>query len=156
MSQLFRKVLCAVDFSPSTKMTIEMARQIAEANKGTVILFHVVPMPIEAIGQPLMVEPIAGAEDDARKRINRIASESLSHSYEILVVTGDPASSIIESAREQNADLIVMATHGRTGISHFFLGSVAERVVRESSVPVMTVRAPSQKHRLLSESVVRG
>ena len=156
MSQLFRKVLCAVDFSPSTTMTIEMARQIAEANKGTVILFHVVPMPIEAIGQPLMVEPIAGAEDDARKRINRIASESLSHSYEILVVTGDPASSIIESAREQNADLIVMATHGRTGISHFFLGSVAERVVRESSVPVMTVRAPSQKHRLLSESVVRG
>jgi universal stress protein A len=120
-----------VDFSPSTKMTIEMARQIAEANKGTVILFHVVPMPIEAIGQPLMVEPITGAEDDARKRLNRIASESLTRSYEILVVTGDPATSIIESAKEQSADLIVMATHGPTGLSHFLLGSVAERVVRD-------------------------
>jgi nucleotide-binding universal stress UspA family protein len=156
MSNLFRKVLCPVDFSPSTEMTIEMARQIAEANKGTVILLHVVPMPIEAVGQPLMVEPLVGAEDDARRRLNRIAGESLTHSYEILIVTGDPAASIIEEAKEQAADLIVMATHGRTGLSHFFLGSVAERVVRESSVPVMTVRAPSEKHRLLSESVLLG
>ena len=135
-------------------MTIEMARQIAEANKGTVILFHVVPMPAEAIGQPLMVEPLTLAEDDARKRLNRIAGESLTHSYEIVVVTGEPATSIIEAAGERAADLIVMATHGRTGLSHFFLGSVAERVVREASVPVMTLRSPSQKHRLLSESVV--
>jgi nucleotide-binding universal stress UspA family protein len=154
MSHPFRKVLCAVDFSPSTKMTVEMARQIAEASQGTVILFHVVPMPIEALGQPLAVEPLTGAEDDARQRLNHLASESLTHSYEIVVVTGDPAASIIAAAEEHGADLIVMATHGRTGLSHFFLGSVAERVVRESSVPVMTVRAPAQKHRLLSESVV--
>lgn len=156
MSHPFRKVLCALDFSPSTNLTIETARQIAEANKGTVILFHVVPMPVEAIGQPLMVEPLAGAEDDARKRLNRIASENLTHAYEILVVTGDPASAITEAAAQQSADLIVMATHGRTGLSHFFLGSVAERVVRESSVPVMTVRAPFEKHRLLSPSVLLG
>src|ERR1700693_5847778 len=84
MSVAFRKVLCAVDFSPSTKMTIETARQIAETNKGTVILFHVVPMPFEAVGPPLLVEPLAGAEDDARRRLNRIASESLTHSYEIV------------------------------------------------------------------------
>jgi len=156
MSHPFRKVLCAVDFSPSTKMTIETARQLAEANKGTVILLHVVPMPVEAIGQPLMVEPLSGAEDDARRRLNRIASEGLTNAYEIVVVTGDPAASIIEAAEEHGADLIVMATHGRTGLSHFFLGSVAERVVRESPVPVMTVRAPSEKHRLLSQSVLLG
>lgn len=156
MSQSFRRILCAVDFSPSTKMTIEMARQIAEANHGTVILFHVVPLPIEATGQPLMVEPLTGAEEDARKRLNRIASETLTHSYEIVVVTGEPAISILEGVKEQSADLIVMATHGRTGLSHFFLGSVAERVVRESSVPVMTVRAPMEKHRILSQSVVIG
>jgi nucleotide-binding universal stress UspA family protein len=156
MAHLFRRILCAVDFSPGTNLTIETARNIAEDNKGTVILLHVVPMPIEAIGQPLMIEPLAGAEDDARKRLNRIASETLTHSYEILVVTGDPATSITEAARDQGADLIVMATHGRTGLSHFFLGSVAERVVRESSIPVMTVRAPIEKHRLLSESIVLG
>jgi nucleotide-binding universal stress UspA family protein len=156
MSHPFSKVLCAVDFGPSTKTTIETARHLAEANKGTVILFHVVPMTVEAIGQPLMVEPLAGAEDDARKRLNHIASEALTHAYEILVVTGDPATSIIEAAEQQGADLIVMATHGRTGLSHFFLGSVAERVVRESSVPVMTVRAQWEKHRSLSPSVLLG
>ncbi len=156
MPHPFQKVLCAVDFSPSTTLTIETARQIADANKGTVILFHVVPMPIEAIGQPLIIEPLGGAEEDARKRLNRIASERLSHAYEIVVVTGDPAGAIIDAAQEQAADLIVMATHGRTGLSHFFLGSVAERVVRESSVPVMTVRVPSEKHHLLSPSVLLG
>jgi nucleotide-binding universal stress UspA family protein len=156
MSHPFQKVLCAVDFSPSTTLTIETARQIAEANKGTVILFHVVPMPMEAMGQPLMVEPLGGAEEDARRHLNRIASENLSHAYEILVVTGDPAAAITEAAAQQGADLVVMATHGRTGLSHFFLGSVAERVVRESSVPVMTVRVPAEKHRLLSPSVLLG
>jgi nucleotide-binding universal stress UspA family protein len=156
MSHPFQKVLCAVDFSPSTKLTIETARQIAEANRGIVILLHVVPMPVEAMGQPLMVEPLGGAEEDARKHLNSIASENLTHAYEILVVTGDPAAAIAEAAAQQDADLIVMATHGRTGLSHFFLGSVAERVVRESLVPVMTVRAPSEKHRLLSPAVLLG
>jgi nucleotide-binding universal stress UspA family protein len=158
MSHVFRKVLCPVDFGPNTGMTIEMARQVAEANLGTVILLHVVPMPIEAIGQPLMIEPLAGAEDDARQRLNRIASETLTHAYEIVVVTGDPAVAIGAAAEEHGADLIVMATHGRTGIGHFFLGSVTERVVRESPVPVMTVRAPSERadsHRSPSSPVER-
>src|SRR5215470_5649113 len=128
MSHPFGKILCAIDFSPSTKTVIETARQIAEPCNGTIILLHVVPMAVEAMGQPLMVEPLAGAEDDARRRLNSIAAETLTRSYEILVVTGDPAAAIIEEADHQAADLIVMATHGRTGLSHFFLGSVAERV----------------------------
>jgi len=70
-----------------------------------------------------------------------------------VVVTGDPAVAIGAAAEEHGADLIVMATHGRTGIGHFFLGSVTERVVRESPVPVMTVRAPSGKRRFPSQSI---
>lgn len=156
MADSFKKILCAVDFGPSTKMTIEMARQIAESNNGTVLLLHVVPMPIESIGQPLMVEPLRGAEEDARRHLNHLAADNLTHAYEIIVLTGEPAPTIIEAAQEHAADLIVMATHGRTGLKHFFLGSVAERVVRESPVPVMTVRGPAEKHRLLSQSVLLG
>ncbi len=156
MADPFRRILCAVDFSPGTKMTVDMARQVAESSKGTVILLHVVPLPVEAIGQPLMVEPLTGAEEDARRRLNHLAAESLTHAYEILVVTGEPATTISQVANEQHADLIVMATHGRTGLKHFFLGSVAERVVRESPVPVMTVRALAEKHHLLSQSVLLG
>ncbi|HLI82215.1 MAG TPA: universal stress protein [Candidatus Binataceae bacterium] len=156
MSLPFRKVLCAIDFGSTTPMTVEMAREIAEANRGNVIFFHVVPMAVEAMGQPLMVEPLTGAEEDARLRLEHLATESHALSYEIQVLTGDPAASIIAAARENGADLIVMATHGRTGLSHFILGSVAERVVRESTVPVITVRAPMRKHRLISESVLLG
>ena len=156
MPNPFRRVLCAVDFTPITRTIIETARHIAQEGNGTVILLHVVPMPVEAMGQPLMVEPLAGAEDDARHRLNSIAAETLTRGYEILVVTGDPANSILEEAAHQGADVIVMATHGRTGLSHFFLGSVAERVVRESPIPVMTVRMPSRKNRVLAQSVVLG
>jgi len=156
MSAPFQKVLCAIDFAANTAMTIEMARLVAESTRGNVILFHAVPMPVEAMGQPLMVEPLTGAEEDARRALERLAVENHLPSYEIRVVTGDPAASIIETAREDGADLIVMATHGRTGLSHLILGSVAERVIRESTTPVMTVRTPHRKHRFLSESVLLG
>jgi universal stress protein A len=116
----------------------------------------VVPMAVEAMGQPLMVEPLTGAEEDARRQLDRLARDSHAQNYEIAVVTGDPAPSIIQAAKEHAADLIVMATHGRTGLSHFFLGSVAERVVRESSIPVMTVRAPAKHPHVLSKSILLG
>ncbi len=154
MKQLFRRVLCPVDFGPNTAMTIEMARQIVEEGGGTLILFHVVPMPIEAMGQPLLVEPLSGAEQDAKARLNKLAAEMLKVPYEIAVLTGQPAEAILDAAVEQHADLIVMATHGRTGLGHFFLGSVAERVLREAPVPTLTVRAPSPRRKRLSESTL--
>ena len=156
MSNPFRRVLCALDLGPASQMTIEMARQIAEADGGSVIFLHVVPMPVEAMGQPLMVEPLAGAEQDARRQLERLAIESHSPQYEVEVVTGDPAASIIEAAKEHAADLIVLATHGRTGLSHFIVGSVCERVVRESSIPVLTVRAAAKHRHPLSKSILLG
>jgi nucleotide-binding universal stress UspA family protein len=154
MSEPWRKVLCAVQFDSGTSATLEMARQIAETTGATVIFFHAVPMPIEAIGQPLMVQPLIGAENDARSGLSHIAGEMALMSHEIEVTSGDPAICIIEGATRLAADVIVMATHGRVGLSHFFLGSVAERVVRESPVPVITVRTSSHRDRLLSEAVL--
>jgi len=156
MPHLFRKTLCAVDLGPNSQATIEMARQIAQADGGSVVFLHVVPMPVEAMGQPLMVEPLTGAEEDARRQLDRLAHDSDTPNFEVEVVTGDPGRCIIEAAREHQADLIVMATHGRAGLSHFFLGSVAERVVRESSIPVMTVRAPAKHSHVLSKSILLG
>ena len=154
MSNPWRKVLCAVQFDTSTKPTVDMGRQIANATGATLIFFHVVPMPFEAIGQPRTVDAVSGAEDDARRRLSHLAGENPIMSYEIQVVSGDPASAIIDAAMEQEVDLIVMATHARTGLEHLFLGSVTERVVRESTVPVMTLRIGRPPHHLLSESVL--
>ena len=61
--------------------------------------------------------------------------------HEMLVISGDPAEQVLNTARGLDADLIVMGTHGRKGLSHLVLGSVAERVVRESSVPVLTAHS---------------
>jgi len=141
MAHPFRKVLCPLDFGPNTKLTIDTARQVAEQNGATIVLFHVVP---------------SGATRDAKERMHRIASENFSDKtpHEIEVATGDPAAKILQAAEKDHADLIVMATHGRTGVDHFVLGSVAERVVRESPVPVLTVRGSSGKHAHVPESVL--
>jgi len=66
------------------------------------------------------------------------------HSAQTLFVEGLPADEILRAARRARADLVVMGTHGRRGVSRLFMGSVAERVVRESRVPVLTVRAPTR------------
>ncbi len=63
---------------------------------------------------------------------------------ETLVTSGDPAEQVLETARDLDADLIVMGTHGRKGLSHLVLGSVAERVVRESPIPVLTAHSTAR------------
>jgi universal stress protein A len=82
------------------------------------------------------------AEKVSKEKLQEIAQERLKGGirYEILTRVGDAAKSILEVAEEVGAELIVMATHGRSGISHFFLGSVAEQVVREAPCPVLTLR----------------
>jgi len=84
-------------------------------------------------------------EQAARARLQDIAREHLEGKvhYEILIRTGDPSEEILRAAEDFAVDSVVMATHGRTEPGHFLLGSVAERVVRESSRPVLTMREPA-------------
>lgn len=121
-------------------MTLETAQRLAEDSGAKLILFHVVPLPVEMVGQPMLVEPLSFAQDEARARIELLAKRlGLKVPYEVVVVIGDPAREIVRAIGEHNADLVVMATHSRTGLRHFFLGSVAARVVRDSPVPMLTV-----------------
>jgi len=153
MSHPFNKVLCPLDLGPGARPSIQMIAKWADAET-KLILFHVVPMPVEAIGQPLMVEPLAGAEQDAREQLKKLASDASLTNAEIVVVTGDPANEIMRATTEHQCDLIAMATHGRTGFGHFLLGSVTERVVRESSVPVLTMGVIRHGHPIAAGSVL--
>ncbi len=138
---MFRRILCPVDFDPNSFSALDLACTIARQNDGTIHVLLVVPLPAAALGQPLVVEPIEGAQREARTRLERLIYDRVKlGTDQIVVVSGDPASEIIRIAGEIKPDLIVMATHGRTGLSHFFLGSVAEHVVREAPCPVLTVR----------------
>jgi nucleotide-binding universal stress UspA family protein len=81
-------------------------------------------------------------ERAAKVRLERIARDMLEGKvpYQVHVISGTPDDDVVRMAHELSADLVVMATHGRKGLRHFILGSVAERVMREAECPVLTMR----------------
>jgi nucleotide-binding universal stress UspA family protein len=140
MADLFSRILCPIDFSPNSVAALEIARQMGVRSKGALILLYVVPQPIE-VGQPILLEPIPGMDPVEKLKTLAISKLNGTIPYEIDVVMGDAASEIIDAVGRHHCDAVVMATHGRTGLKHLFLGSVAERVVRESAAPVLTIRS---------------
>lgn len=135
-------VLCPIAFDPGSLRALKLACEIVEDSAGTICLFHVVPWSVPAV-RPASAQLLIEAKEAAETRLGELAREYVKVKVpcEIAVVMGvDPATEIIRAATERNADVVVMATHGRTGLSHFVLGSVAEKVVRECPCPVLTVR----------------
>lgn len=142
----FRRILCPVDFDDNSMQALDTAANFARENDGTVFVLHVVPMILAPTGMPVYVDLYRGQEEAARAKLLEIAQKRLAGlKYELLTHTGEPAGSILNAEKKINADVVVMATHGRRGFKRFFLGSVAEVVLRESTCPVMTVRStPAQ------------
>ena len=148
MPASFRKILCPVYFDETSPIALEYARHFAKRAEGIIHLLHVVPTDeMHLLRKVYRTQGGGGAdiiwaEKVAQNLLASLAQEHLSGmSHEIVTRTsGDPVTGILEARRELGSDLIVMATHGRTGISHLILGSVAERVVRESPTPVFTTR----------------
>jgi nucleotide-binding universal stress UspA family protein len=148
MAVSFRKILCPVYFDETSPTALEYARHFAKKTGGGIQLLHIVPTDeIHLLRKVYQPEggggaSIVWAEQVARDMLVKLAEEHLSDTpHEIVTRTsGDPVTGILEAERELGSDLVVMATHGRTGITHFILGSVAEKVVRESRTPVLTTR----------------
>jgi len=121
---------------------LELASQLAKQNSATVFLLTVIGVPPAAAVElpPVPVFPNPEFEAESRRRLEAIAQDKLTGvPYETFVASGNAAPEILNLAAARKIDLIVMGTHGRTGVKHFLLGSVAERVVRESPVPVLTI-----------------
>jgi universal stress protein A len=136
---IFRKILCPIDFDPNSIAALALARDVARQNRAPIFLFHVVPLPPEGPEKGVLYREFERA---AEKRLERLAGRELRGKvrYEIGVVTGRPDRSVVNAVRNVGADLVVMATHGRKGLSRLLLGSVAERVAREAPCAVMIVR----------------
>ncbi len=121
---------------------LELACRLAKQNSATVYLLTVIGAPPAAATAlpPVALNPNPEFEAGCLRRLEAIAREKLAGvPHEIFVATGNAAPEILNLTAEQDIDLLVMGTHGRTGLKHFLLGSVAERVVRESPVPVLTI-----------------
>lgn len=142
MAAVFSRILCPIDFERDSMDALELACALAKQNSATVCLLTVIGAPPTAAAAlpPVALNPNPEFEAACIRRLEVIAREKLAGaSHEIFVATGNAAPEILNLTAAQNIDLIVMGTHGRTGMKHFFLGSVAERVVRESPVPVLTL-----------------
>ncbi len=142
-----RRILVPIDFSESGRVILDYAVDIARDRGAEVLLLHVVGIPVApfdpaygvAAAPGLLFELQAGAE----KGLSALAATLRPGDREKVrtkVVTGAPSREIVREAREGGVDLVVIGTHGRTGLRHVFLGSVAENVVRLCPCPVLTVR----------------
>jgi universal stress protein A len=144
-----RHILAPTDFSDYSKKALSDALELAQTFGAKLTLLHVVE-PSPYLGE--FTPPAAGAdlvsnlERQASAALARVLPEAQSAQIEVIqsVVIGSPLRKIVEAAAK-HVDLIVMATHGRTGLSHLLIGSVAERVVRTAPCPVLTIRPPAEK-----------
>ncbi len=136
MSQ-FKKILCPLDFDKNSLLALRLALELAQKGKAKLRLLHVLAMP----PGPEVALPFGKMEADARTKLERLARQRIGGKagYEVTVTMGDPGIEILQAAKRWGANLIVMATHGRKGLRHLVLGSVAEHVVRAARCPVLTV-----------------
>ncbi|AUX40134.1 universal stress protein [Sorangium cellulosum] len=138
-------ILVPVDFEEASLKAIELAKDLGARLGHEVVLLHVYQLPVytyPGIEPALMPGFHSEVSAAASRAVQQLSAQT--GGLQTLLREGDPATEILAAAEEQRTALIVMGTHGRRGLSHLFLGSVAEQVIRKSSIPVLTVRsAPS-------------
>ncbi|HJU29002.1 MAG TPA: universal stress protein [Candidatus Binataceae bacterium] len=153
----FRKILCPIDFDDNSLEAVDTAGNLARQNDATLFVLHITPIVLPPTGMPMYVDIYKSQEETAARKLRQIARSHLTGlKYELLTLVGDPASGILKTEKAIGADLVVMGTHGRRGVSRFFLGSVAEYVVRESTCPVLTVRAIAPQKYLVGAWMTRN
>jgi nucleotide-binding universal stress UspA family protein len=148
MTESLNRILVPVDFSAHSDKAIRYATTLANRFGARVSLIHVVEDPyLTGAGQseifiPNIPELLNELLTAAQTQLAALKKDLAAHGFvvETKVITGRPSQAIVEHAAAGHFDLIVMGTHGRTGLSHALLGSVAERVVQKAPCGVLTVR----------------
>jgi nucleotide-binding universal stress UspA family protein len=145
------RIVYASDFSPASLVAFPHALRLARALEAELMIVHVLPSPVTPfvgggyVPQQVWDDIYAGMRATARSHLDPLvtkATDSGVRTTPVVLDSGAPAEDIVRTAEEMKADMLVLGTHGRTGIAKFFLGSVAARVVATATCPVLTVRAP--------------
>lgn len=138
-----RTILFPTDFSHTGDAALEMAATLARERGAKLLIVHVEEPPAAyGAGEMYygMPDPVT---DDLRKMLDQVVPPAPDIACERRLITGDPATAIANLAQEEGVELIVMGTHGRSGLMRLLMGSVAEAVVRRAPCPVLTLRQPS-------------
>ncbi|MFT3927691.1 MAG: universal stress protein [Myxococcales bacterium] len=141
------KIICPIDFSPGSDHALGRAAELARAFGAELELLHVFQLPVLALPDvPITLSPtyVADLTQRIQKQLDLHARQLRDQGLRVKtsVLEGPAAETITDHAKKFTASMLVLGTHGRSGFKRFLLGSVAERVVRLSSVPVMTVHLP--------------
>ena len=146
----WKKVLCPIDFSEPARAAMQTAADVCRQLGGELTLFHAYELPGYTLPEgsvvvsPKMLQELADQAEAHLAEWKRLAEGMGAARVSTVKGVGEPAAEIAELADEGGFDLIVVGTHGRTGFRHALLGSVAERVVRRASCPVLTVHPGKQ------------
>jgi nucleotide-binding universal stress UspA family protein len=148
MTDTISKILVPFDFSPHAERAFGYAATLARRLGAKLAVLHVVEDPFvtgawsSEIYVPNVPELLENLIASAERRLAALKDSpaAVGLTPDTAVITGKPAQAIVEHARDAGFDLIVMGTHGRTGLSHVVVGSVAERVIQKAPCPVLTVR----------------
>ena len=142
----WKRILCPVDFSTASRDSLKVAAELAKRFGGDVTVFHAYPLPGYTLPEgtvlpsPRMLQDLADQTDRLLEEWRTLALEMGAPAAASAKAVGDPAVEVLDLTRKGGFDLLVIGTHGRTGLAHALLGSVAERVVRKAAIPVLTVR----------------
>jgi universal stress protein A len=135
---MFKRIVCATDFSDTAEAAWDLACELARTHEAELVLVHVfIELPIYSEVAVTSIQQV-WEEQQLTARIQTAVKRGLGARY--LLKTGTAPDEIVQAANDEHADLIVVGTHGRTGIERLVIGSVAERVVRTAPCPVLTVK----------------
>jgi nucleotide-binding universal stress UspA family protein len=142
-----RKILCPTDFSEHTDAALGYASVLAAESGAMLYIVHVDEYrdATAALGEAALSYPAPWAVADrceVRQQLEKVRPTRPSVDFEHRYLSGGPIREIVDFAERENVDLIVMGSHGRTGISRLLMGSVAEGVARRAPCPVMIVKQP--------------
>ncbi|GAN31685.1 MAG: universal stress protein [Candidatus Brocadia sp. AMX2] len=147
---ILKKILCPVDHSECSYLALKYAISLALKDEAKLYLMHVIDTRLYDTEiykfSPYKIDEVdidmSKIREDLMKSLPEGTTDVLD--VETIIVKGVPFHEIVNAAAEISADIIVIGTHGRTGLSHVVMGSVAEKVVRKATCPVLTVRMPPQ------------
>lgn len=142
-----KNILCPVDFSDSGTAAINFATSLAKEYAAELHLVHVYEQPFAYIDGGFASTPIpsiapADLEAEEARLVAVKPDKDIKFRHEFII--GSPADDLVNYAKENQIDLIVMGTHGRTGLNRLLMGSVAEAVVRRAACPVLTIKQPER------------
>lgn len=144
-------ILVPIDFSNHSRKSLSYAAEIAQSYNAKLQVLHIIEETIHPAfsisGKSSVFDLIPGIQEDSRNRAEKMVKEVVSSKVDFVITVkgGRATSDIVKFAKENSTDLIVIATHGLTGLEHMLLGSVTEKVVRMSHCPVFTVKSFSKQ-----------